>query len=167
MQAKAGGTAGAGTSRDGVRREGRQGVSPARCPWDAHPPVLPAPAAAAHALHPPLTEMVLVTGYSPAVGWDKAKRFLYPPTFWRAAASFRSECHSFIWMMRNPSVPVVLSHELLFKQARCYISQTAPPDMKDQSEICSLNLTPLSSCGHPDFSEGGRDGREVDEKLSQ
>lgn len=93
----------------------------AGCPWDGHPPVFLAPvaaappvflapAAAAHALHPSLTEVVLLTGYSQTVGWDKAERFLHPPTCWRAAASFRSEYHSFIWMMRNPSTPAVLSH---------------------------------------------------------
>lgn len=100
MQAKAGDTVGIGTSKDGVRREGRQGGSPARCPWDGHPPVFLAPAVAPHpeflapaaAVHAPLlsvTEVVLFTGYSQTVGWDKARMFLHPPFWWSTAASFR------------------------------------------------------------------------------
>lgn len=40
--------------------------------------------------------------------------------------------HSFFWMMLSTSAPAALSRQLLFKQAKFFISQTAAPAIRDQ-----------------------------------
>lgn len=138
---KAGGTAGAGTSRDGVRREGKQGASLASLPmgWMSSSSCVP------HSCGVNWLLLVLCTrhlwrrccslrqGALGLLARIKQRGFrVHSPVGDLQPRSGVRFTHSFFWTMPSPSAPAALSHQFLFKQARFYKSQGAAPGTRDQ-----------------------------------